>query len=129
MRTRGRAEYLVVGGAAEGRPTRRCRHRGPGPGALDSAGTGLTAGRPRHQRLSQCRTLEAETESIRRVVVEPILFIGSSTEGRTIVDAMYAVMRGWELVPRPWTNGVFEASRTWLAEGGGACPATTSFSS
>ena len=43
---------------------------------------------------------------------QPMLFIGSSAEGRTVVDAMGAVMRRWKLVPRPWTDGVFEASRT-----------------
>ena len=45
---------------------------------------------------------------------QPMLFIGSSAEGRTVVDAMRAVMRRWQLVPRPWTDGVFEASRTTI---------------
>ena len=45
---------------------------------------------------------------------QPMLFIGSSAEGRTVVDAMRAVMRRWQLVPRAWTDGVFEASRTTI---------------
>ena len=43
---------------------------------------------------------------------QPMLFIGSSSEGRPVVDAMRAVMRRWRLVSRPWTDGVFEASST-----------------
>ena len=43
-----------------------------------------------------------------------MLFIGSSAEGRTVVNAMREVMRRWQLVPRPWTDGVFDASRTTI---------------
>ena len=45
---------------------------------------------------------------------QPMLFIGSSAEGRSVVDAMRTVMRRWRLVPRPWTDGVFEASGTTI---------------
>ena len=45
---------------------------------------------------------------------QPMLFIGSSTEGRSVVDAMRTVMGRWRLVPRPWTDGVFEASGTTI---------------
>ena len=44
----------------------------------------------------------------------PMLFIGSSAEGRSVVDAMCTVMRRHRLVLRPWTDGVFEASRTTI---------------
>ena len=46
--------------------------------------------------------------------VDPVLFIGSSSEGRKVVDAIYAVTHRWKLVPRPWTDGVFEASTTTI---------------
>lgn len=45
---------------------------------------------------------------------QPMLFIGSSAEGRSVVDAMRRVMRRWQLIPRPWTDGVFEASVTTI---------------
>ena len=45
---------------------------------------------------------------------QPMLFIGSSAEGRSVVDAMSKVMRRWQLVLRPWTDGVFEASGTTI---------------
>jgi predicted nucleotide-binding protein len=45
---------------------------------------------------------------------EPVLFIGSSTEGVAVVDALHDIAKGWKVVPKPWTDGVFEASSTTI---------------
>jgi CRP/FNR family transcriptional regulator, cyclic AMP receptor protein len=45
---------------------------------------------------------------------ESVLFIGSSSEGLDIVDAVHAIMVRRKIVPRPWTEGVFEASSTTI---------------
>lgn len=42
----------------------------------------------------------------------PVLFIGSSSEGLPVLDAVHSITRTRKVVPRPWTNGVFEASST-----------------
>jgi CRP/FNR family transcriptional regulator, cyclic AMP receptor protein len=43
---------------------------------------------------------------------EPVLFIGSSTEGLTIASDVYSRLRHKRVVPKPWSEGVFQASRT-----------------
>jgi CRP/FNR family transcriptional regulator, cyclic AMP receptor protein len=45
---------------------------------------------------------------------EPVLFIGSSSEGIKIVDAVHATAKRWKVVRKPWTDGVFEASSTTI---------------
>jgi CRP/FNR family transcriptional regulator, cyclic AMP receptor protein len=43
---------------------------------------------------------------------EPVLFIGSSTEGQAIANDVYTRLRYKRVVPKPWSEGVFQASRT-----------------
>jgi predicted nucleotide-binding protein len=43
---------------------------------------------------------------------EPVLFVGSSTEGQTIASEVYRRFTDKPIVVRPWTDGVFQASRT-----------------
>jgi CRP/FNR family transcriptional regulator, cyclic AMP receptor protein len=43
---------------------------------------------------------------------EPVLFIGSSTEGQAITNEIYRRFAKKPVVPKPWTEGVFEASST-----------------
>ncbi len=45
---------------------------------------------------------------------EPVLFIGSSSEGRSVLEAVHAIAKRWDVVPKPWTDGVFEASSTTI---------------
>jgi CRP/FNR family cyclic AMP-dependent transcriptional regulator len=43
---------------------------------------------------------------------EPVLFIGSSTEGQAITNEIYKRLAKKPVVPKPWTDGVFQASST-----------------
>jgi CRP/FNR family cyclic AMP-dependent transcriptional regulator len=43
---------------------------------------------------------------------EPVLFIGSSTEGQAITNEIYRRFAKKPVVPKPWAEGVFEASST-----------------
>jgi hypothetical protein len=43
---------------------------------------------------------------------EPVLFIGSSTEGQTIANDIYQRFARKPVVPKPWSDGVFQASST-----------------
>ena len=38
---------------------------------------------------------------------EPVLFIGSSTEGQAITNEIYRRLAKKPVVPKPWTDGVF----------------------
>ena len=42
----------------------------------------------------------------------PVLFIGSSSEGLVVAQEIHSILRPRRLVPRIWTDGVFQASRT-----------------
>jgi CRP/FNR family cyclic AMP-dependent transcriptional regulator len=43
---------------------------------------------------------------------EPVLFIGSSSEGQAITNEIYKRLAKKPVVPKPWTDGVFQASST-----------------
>jgi CRP/FNR family cyclic AMP-dependent transcriptional regulator len=43
---------------------------------------------------------------------EPVLFIGSSTEGQGITNEIYRRFGKKPVVPKPWTEGVFQTSST-----------------
>jgi predicted nucleotide-binding protein len=43
---------------------------------------------------------------------EPVLFIGSSTEGQAITNEIYRRFTPKPVVTKPWTEGVFQASST-----------------
>ncbi len=43
---------------------------------------------------------------------EPVLFIGSSTEGQAITNEIYRRFSEKPVVPKAWTEGVFQASST-----------------
>lgn len=43
---------------------------------------------------------------------EPVLFIGSSTEGQEIANDIYQRFARKPVVPKPWSDGVFQASST-----------------
>jgi CRP/FNR family cyclic AMP-dependent transcriptional regulator len=43
---------------------------------------------------------------------QPVVFIGSATEGAAVMDAVEQYFKRKNVVPRSWTNGVFEASST-----------------
>lgn len=47
---------------------------------------------------------------------EPVVFIGSSSEGLKIVDALHKSLRRNPFVVRPWTQGVFECSKTTIED-------------
>ncbi len=58
--------------------------------------------------------LRERNRFLRQPHIEPVLFIGSSSEGASIVDAVYANTVRRRVVPRPWTDGVFQASSTTI---------------
>ena len=45
---------------------------------------------------------------------QPVMFIGSSSEGLAIADALHKSLNRQQVVPRLWTEGVFEASSTTI---------------
>ena len=47
---------------------------------------------------------------------EPAVFIGSSSEGLRIADSIYRSLRRSPVVPRLWTKGVFECSKTTIED-------------
>jgi len=60
------------------------------------------------------RRLRERNRFLRAPHVEPVFFVGSSSEGIAVVDAVHAKARRWEVVSKPWTEGVFEASNTTI---------------
>jgi len=58
--------------------------------------------------------LRERSKYIRTPNTKPVLFIGSSTEGLGIARALQAGLRSRNLVPKIWTDGVFQASRTTI---------------
>jgi CRP/FNR family cyclic AMP-dependent transcriptional regulator len=47
---------------------------------------------------------------------EPTIFIGSSSEGLKIAQSINKYLLGCPVVPKIWTNGVFEASKTAIED-------------
>ena len=45
---------------------------------------------------------------------QPVIFIGSSSEGLAVADSLYKSVERRQVVPRLWTEGVFEASSTTI---------------
>lgn len=60
------------------------------------------------------KRLRERNALIRQPNAEPVLFIGSSCEGAAVVDAVHANAVRRPIVPRPWTDGIFEASSTTI---------------
>jgi predicted nucleotide-binding protein len=58
------------------------------------------------------KRLRERNKLLRHPHNEPVLFIGSSSEGQSIANEVYKLLEKRPLVPRPWTEGVFQASRT-----------------
>ena len=58
------------------------------------------------------KRLRERSPLIRQPHNEPVLFIGSSSEGQAITDELYRYFLAKPVVPRPWTEGVFQASAT-----------------
>jgi CRP/FNR family cyclic AMP-dependent transcriptional regulator len=58
------------------------------------------------------RRLRERNKHLKQPHNDPVLFIGSSTEGRVLTDDIYKRFVPRPVVPRPWTEGVFQASRT-----------------
>ena len=58
--------------------------------------------------------LRERNKSLVQPHAEPVVFIGSSSEGLKIVEALTSTLTAQKVVPRPWTNGVFEASSTTI---------------
>lgn len=60
------------------------------------------------------RRLRERNRFLRQPHNEPVLFIGSSTEGETIAEEVYRRLAGKRVVPKIWSDGVFEASSTTI---------------
>ncbi len=58
------------------------------------------------------RRLRERNRLLKQPHDKPVLFIGSSTEGQGLLDQVYQNFWRKPVVPRPWTEGVFQASRT-----------------
>lgn len=58
------------------------------------------------------RRLRERNRALRQPHDKPVLFIGSSTEGQAITNELYNRLNKKPVVPRRWTEGVFQASRT-----------------
>ncbi len=58
------------------------------------------------------KRLRERSKVLRQPHNEPVLFIGSSSEGSAITNDIYKRLLQKPVVPRPWTEGVFQASRT-----------------
>jgi CRP/FNR family cyclic AMP-dependent transcriptional regulator len=58
------------------------------------------------------KRLKERNKLLRQPHNEPVLFIGSSSEGLAITNEIYRRLTREPLVPKPWTEGVFQASRT-----------------
>ena len=58
------------------------------------------------------KRLRERNKQVRQPHNEPVVFIGSSTEGTSIADQIYNHLVRKPVVPQPWTEGVFQASRT-----------------
>lgn len=58
------------------------------------------------------RRLKERNRHLKQPHDKPVLFIGSSTEGQGLLELVYRSFTRKAVVPRPWTEGVFQASRT-----------------
>jgi len=58
------------------------------------------------------KRLRERNKQVRQPHNEPVVFIGSSTEGTSIANEIYNHLVRKPVVPQPWTEGVFQASRT-----------------
>lgn len=58
--------------------------------------------------------LRERNRFLRQPNSQPVLFIGSSSEGTNVVEAVYSNAARRPIVPRPWTDGVFQASSTTI---------------
>lgn len=60
------------------------------------------------------RRLRDRNRFIRTPNDQPILFIGSSTEGLPVATGIRDAVQGADLIVRLWSDGVFETSRTFI---------------
>jgi len=58
------------------------------------------------------KRLRERNKSLRQPHNEPVLFIGSSSEGLAITNEIYKHLIKRPVVARPWSEGVFQTSRT-----------------
>lgn len=58
------------------------------------------------------KRLKERNRMLRQPHSEPVLFIGSSSEALKIVDAVHSITSRRKVIPRAWTDGVFEATST-----------------
>jgi CRP/FNR family cyclic AMP-dependent transcriptional regulator len=58
------------------------------------------------------KRLRERNKLLRKPHNEPVLFIGSSSEGLTVANEIYKYLVPKPLIPRLWSDGVFEASHT-----------------
>jgi predicted nucleotide-binding protein len=58
------------------------------------------------------KRLRERNKQVRQPHNEPVVFIGSSNEGTSIANEIYNHLVRKPVVPQPWTEGVFQASRT-----------------
>lgn len=60
------------------------------------------------------KRLRERNRFLRQPHNEPVLFIGSSTEGQSIAEDVYRRLANKRVVPKLWSDGVFEASSTTI---------------
>jgi len=58
------------------------------------------------------RRLRSANKALRQPHTEPVLFIGSSSEGLTVATECHRIFSSRPLVLRLWSQGVFQASST-----------------
>ncbi|MBZ5707437.1 MAG: nucleotide-binding protein [Acidobacteriia bacterium] len=58
------------------------------------------------------KRLKERNQLLRKPHDKPVLFIGSSSESLAVANAVYGRLERKPLVPRLWSEGVFQASRT-----------------
>lgn len=70
----------------------------------------------RRVALSLAERLRERAKFHRPPNLQPAVFIGSSSEGLKLAQCIYASLKRSELVPRLWSNGVFELSKTAIED-------------